>query len=57
MPSFSEYVLVRQDSQQRTLKRPGQWLSTQFTEGELLLESLDTRLELAEIDRDVRLPE
>jgi Uma2 family endonuclease len=59
LPSFREYLLVSQDSQKvelHTLQRPGQWLSTQFTEGEIQIESVGARLQLAEIYRDVELP-
>lgn len=38
-------------------QRPGQWLSTQFTEGEFELVSLGTRLTLDDIYRDVHFQE
>ncbi|MGE0493084.1 MAG: Uma2 family endonuclease [Vulcanimicrobiota bacterium] len=49
LPSFREYVLVAQDRsllERRTLTRPGEWLSSQFTAAE-------DRVELASVGADL----
>lgn len=49
LPSFREYVLVAQDRyllERRTLTRPGEWLSSQFT-------SPEERVELASVGSEV----
>jgi Uma2 family endonuclease len=56
LPSFREYLLVSQDQQMvelHTLRRPGQWLSTQSTDGEIVLSSVEARLGLTEVYRGV----
>ena len=58
LPSFKEYLLVSQDLKKVELhsqQRPGQWLSTQFTDGEFELVSLGACLSLNDIYRDVQL--
>lgn len=59
LPSFREYLLVSQERRQvqlHTLQRPGQWLSTQSTDGEIELESVGARLSLSELYRGVQVP-
>ena len=58
LPSFREYLLVSQDRpllELHTLQRPGQWLSTQFNNGEIALDSIGLSLDLDELYRDVQL--
>lgn len=56
LPSFGEYLLVSQERQSlelHTLQRPGQWLSTSITEGQVELASIGASLSVADIYRDV----
>lgn len=58
LPSFREYLLVGQDRRMvelHTLQRPGQWLSTQSTQGEVELHSIAAKLDLEELYRDVQM--